>query len=104
VLRALTEQLVDYAGGTEAVEWNRDVNEGASMGFEVSEHTKRGKLTSPYRPLSRSFAVIVIIGLPGAAVSDTAAVYVGLPKEGALSFASVMAIVTVAVDESFGFV
>jgi hypothetical protein len=48
--------------------------------------------------------VIVIIGLPGAAVSDTAAVYVGLPKEGALSFASVMAIVTVAVDDSFGFV
>lgn len=65
---------------------------------------KREINASPYRPLSRSFAVIVIIGLPGAAVSDTAAVYVGLPKEGALSFASVIAIVTVAVDDSFGFV
>lgn len=59
---------------------------------------------SPYRPLSRSFAVIVIIGLPGGIVSDIVAVYVGLPKEGALSFASVIAIVTVAVDESFGLV
>lgn len=71
--------------------------------FEVSWNKAR-RLTSPYRPLSRSFAVIVIIGLPGAAVSDTVAVYVGLLKEGALSFASVMEIVTVAVDESFGFV
>lgn len=48
--------------------------------------------------------MIVIIGLSGGAVSDTVDVYVGLPKEGALSFASVMAIVTVAVDDSFGFV
>lgn len=67
-------------------------------------HKAKAKLTNAHRPLSRSFAVIVIIELPGAAVSDIEAVYVGLPKDGALSFASVMAIVTVAVDESFGFV
>lgn len=57
-----------------------------------------------HRPLSRSFAVMVTIGMPGEAVSDTIVVYVGLANDGALSFASVMDTVTVAVEESFGLV
>lgn len=99
VLRALAEQLVDYAGGAEAAAIRI-----ANVNMREEKEEGSEELTSPYRPLSRSFAVIVIIGLAGAAVSDTVAVYVGLPKEGALSLASVMAIVTVAVDESFGLV
>lgn len=95
--------MIDYAGGAEAAGQNRN-GESARQGYAL-KFSARGvqivELTRPYRPLSRSLAMIVIIGLPGGAVSDTVDVYVGLPKEGALSFASVIAIVTVAVDDSF---
>lgn len=53
------------------------------------------------RPLSRSLALIVATEVPGAAVSETNAVYVGLLNDGALSLTSAIVTVTVAVDENF---
>lgn len=55
----------------------------------------------PNTPVSLSLAVIIVTRSPGNAVSSTDALYASTSNFGELSLASVISIVTVAVEDNF---